>query len=155
MSTQAKIEAIIYAAEEPVTLAQLATLLTAEAEAGLAAEAQHRQNPEHDAPVINRERASGRGNVSADGHTHDQPATDDSVAQGDGDGADPDEPLLADEKKAAKEKDRQVRDYLRRETNALIAEYAESERGMEIPRGRPEAIAWPPSPSTTTSCAAL
>ena len=133
MSTRAKIEAIIYAAEEPVTLAQMAALLTEEAEAGLATEARHRQNPEHDAPVINAERASGRGNVSADGHAQDHaPAAEESVAQGDGDGADADEPLLVDEKKAAKEKDRQVRDYLRRETNALIAEYAQNERGMEI-----------------------
>src|SRR5580704_15099362 len=131
MSTQAKIEAIIYAAEEPVTLAQLAALLTEEAEAGLAAEAQHRKNPEHDAPVINAERASGRGNASADGHAHDHTPKE-SIAHGDGDGADADEPLLADEKKAAKEKDRQIRDYLRREANALIASYAENERGMEI-----------------------
>jgi segregation and condensation protein B len=131
MSTRAKIEAIIYAAEEPVTLAQLAALLTEEAEAGLAAEARHRQNPEHDAPVINRERASGKGNVSADGHAHDHTA-EESVAQGDGDGADADEPLLVDEKKAAKEKERQIRDYLRREANELIAEYAQNERGMEI-----------------------
>jgi len=133
MSIRAKIEAIVYAAEEPVTLAQLATLLTEEAEAGLAAEARHRQNPEHDAPVINRERASGRGNVSADGHAHDHaPAAeetlgDDAVPQGDGAGE-----LFADEKKAAKEKDRQVRDYLCREASALIAEYAQNERGMEI-----------------------
>jgi segregation and condensation protein B len=112
MSTQAKIEAIIYAAEEPVTLAQLAALLTEEAEAGLAAE-----------------RASGRGNASADDHA---PVADEAVAQADGDGTDADEPLLADEKKLAKEKDRQVRDYLRREANALIAEYAQNERGMEI-----------------------
>ena len=135
MSIRAKIEAIIYAAEEPVTLAQLGALLTEEAEAGLAAEARYRQNPEHDAPVINAERASGRGNASADGHAHhipdaDETATDESVAQGDGAGAD--EPLLVDEKKAAKEKDRQIRDYLRRETSALIAEYAQNERGMEI-----------------------
>jgi segregation and condensation protein B len=132
MSIQSKIEAIIYAAEEPVTLAQLAALLTEEAEAGLAAEAQHRKNPEHDAPVINRERASGRGNVSADGHAHDHAPATESVAQGDGDGADADEPLLVDEKKAAKEKDRLVRDYLRRETNELIASYAQNERGMEV-----------------------
>jgi segregation and condensation protein B len=133
MSTRAKIEAIIYAAEEPVTLAQLAALLTEEAEAGLAAEAKHRQNPEHDAPVINAERASGRGNASADGHAHEHaPAAEEPIAQGDGDGADADEPLLVDEKKTAKEKDRQIRDYLRREASSLIAEYAQSERGMEI-----------------------
>jgi segregation and condensation protein B len=132
MSTRAKIEAIIYAAEEPVTLAQLAALLTEEAEAGLAAEARHRQNPEHDAPVINAERASGRGNASADGHAHHVADAEEPVAQGDGDGAEPDEPLLVDEKKLAKEKERAVRDYLRREANALMAEYANSERGMEI-----------------------
>jgi segregation and condensation protein B len=132
MSTRAKIEAIIYAAEEPVTLVQLAALLAEEAEAGLAAEAAHRQNPEHDAPVINAERASGRGNASADGHAHDHAAAEEPIAQGDGDGTDADEPLLMDEKKAAKEKDRQIRDYLRREANALIAEYAQNERGMEI-----------------------
>jgi len=148
MSIRAKIEAIIYAAEEPVTLAQLATLLTEEAEAGLASEALNLQNPEHDAPVINAERASGRGNASADGHAHDQapveeepeaepaaetePVAEEAVAQGDGDGAGADEPLAVDEKKLAKEKERQIRDYLRRETNTLIAEYANNERGMEI-----------------------
>src|ERR1700744_2797851 len=135
MSIRPKIEAIIYAAEEPVTLAQLAGLLTEEAEAGLAAEEAVRQNPEHDAPEINAERASGKGNVSADGHAHDQDApaaeepADEAVSQGDGAGAE--EPAV-DEKKAAKEKDRKICDYLRRGTDILIAEYAENERGMEI-----------------------
>jgi len=148
MGIRAKIEAVIYAAEEPVTLAQLAGLLGEDAEAALEAEQKHKQNPEHDAPVINAERAIGHSDASADGHdaaiidaetvpaeaevpTETEP--DETVAQGDGaSGAE----LFADEearaKRAAREKDRSIRNYLRRETDALIAEYQENDRGMEI-----------------------
>jgi len=141
MSIRAKIEAVIYAAEEPVTLAQMAGLLAEDVEAALEAEEQHKQNPEHDAPVINAERAMGHSDASADGHgeqaaAEPAPAEDEqneAVAQGDGGS---DAALFAGEaareKRAAKEKERRVRDYLRRETDALVAEYQENDRGMEI-----------------------
>lgn len=140
MSIRAKIEAVIYAAEEPVTLAQLAGLLGEDAVAALEAEQQYKQNPEHDAPVINAERAIGRSDASADGHDAAiaEPETveaeqDETVAQGDGaSGAELFADEAAREKRAAKEKERAIRDYLRRETDALIAEYQETDRGMEI-----------------------
>ncbi len=147
MSIRAKIEAVIYAAEEPVTLAQMAGLLGEDAEAALEAEQQYKQNPEHDAPLINAERAVGHSDASADGHdaaiidaeavpaeaepTEGEP--NETAAQGDGASG---TELFADEaareKRAARERDRRIRDYLRRETDALIAEYQETDRGMEI-----------------------
>ncbi|HEY0309205.1 MAG TPA: SMC-Scp complex subunit ScpB [Acidobacteriaceae bacterium] len=149
MSIRAKIEAVIYAAEEPVTLAQLGGLLGEDAEAALEAEQQYKQNPEHDAPFINAERAVGHSDASADGHdaaiidadaeavpVEAEPAegeADETAAQGDGASG---TELFADEaareKRAARERDRRIRDYLRRETEALIAEYQETDRGMEI-----------------------
>ena len=129
MSIRAKIEAIVYAAEEPVTPAQLAALLGEDAEAGLAAEEQTPQ----DAPAEGGENAAASANPDVESPA-ETPANDDAVAQGDGAGADG--ALFADEaaraKRAARDKERRVREYLQREARALIAEYAENERGMEI-----------------------
>ena len=101
MSLKAKLEAVIYAAEEPVTLAQLAELLASE----LPAETEQ-------APAETAETADG-------------PAATDEAAQAD-------LPAIADEKKAAKARERQQRAALKTVVDELIADYAASERGMEI-----------------------
>jgi segregation and condensation protein B len=123
MSLKAKLEAVVYAAEEPVTLAQLAAIFadevlpvleqTAEPEAeqialtGLAPEAGDQvETPEPPTP-----------------ESGDTSASEPSAVAETGDG---------DEKKAARQRDRRVRQYLEQVLNELIADYANSERGMEI-----------------------
>jgi segregation and condensation protein B len=123
MSLKAKLEAVVYAAEEPVTLAQLAAIFAAEvlpvlgeaaaepateqiALDGLAPEAVAEDAPpvEGVAPAVED---GSVGSVKAEG----------------GDG---------EEKKIARQRDRQVRQVLQQALDELIAEYANSERGMEI-----------------------
>jgi segregation and condensation protein B len=155
MSLKAKIEAVIYAAEEPVTLAQLAGLFGEEAleekRARAAADApvlepEPGQNtpanevavvvsaeiavpddgvlpasePEEDAEPLTVEEAAVRAaRASA------QETAVESTAAGL-------EASPEDEKRAARLRDREVREELRRILQELIAEYAETDRGMEI-----------------------
>jgi segregation and condensation protein B len=129
MSLKAKLEAVVYAAEEPVTLAQLAAIFadevlpvldqTAEPEAeqialtGLA--------PEASDQAANPEPAAAEPPTTESGDT---PASEEtSVVAETGEGV---------EKKAARLRDRRVRQYLQQVLNELIADYASSERGMEI-----------------------
>jgi segregation and condensation protein B len=106
MSLKAKLEAVIYAAEEPVTLAQLAAIFSEEVLQGLG-------EPE---PVPEQMELSGDPPPEAD----PQAATDDvTVAEG-------------DEKKAARQRDRRVRQVLQQVVDELIADYANGVRGMEI-----------------------
>jgi len=134
MSLKAKLEAVVYAAEEPVTLAQLAVIFadevlpvldqTAEPEAeqialtGLAQEAgDQAATPEPPA-------AEPPAAESSSHEIGDTPASEEtSVVAEIGEG---------DEKKAARLRDRRVRQYLQQVLNELIADYASSERGMEI-----------------------
>jgi segregation and condensation protein B len=106
MSLKAKLEAVIYAAEEPVTLAQLAAIFAEEVLQGMG-------EPE---PVPEQMVLSG------DPPAEDaaQVATEDTAA---GEG---------DEKKAARQRDRRVRQILQQVVDELIADYANGERGMEI-----------------------
>jgi segregation and condensation protein B len=206
MSLKAKIEAVIYASEEPVTLAQLAGLLGHEAQAELdhldsaqqslaleraAAEAgvdEDALNNEvlSDAPgaVVQMETQDQSGSTAEtdaqhaealDRHMHEAAAeeaaharvareraaadaaamrTSDSLdvppgetvesseaanrsaAEQGGDGPAEVQPVgLVDEKKLAreaKEKERRLREYFRTILDQLIADYATSERGLEI-----------------------
>jgi segregation and condensation protein B len=110
MGIRAQIEAIIYAAEEPVTLGQLAAVLGDDAEAILAAEAAAEPASETQAEASESE------------------AIQSEISEG---GA-----LFADEearaKREQKEREKRIKAVLKRETDALIAEYAASERGMEV-----------------------
>jgi segregation and condensation protein B len=119
MSLKAKIEAVIYAAEEPVTLAQLAALFHEEALeerrirlAEQAAEA---------AAVISAATAPEPGL----GWESPLPVLSEIAAEAPEASAD-------DAKQAARLRDREVRDELRRVVNGLIAEYETGDRGMEI-----------------------
>ena len=124
MSLKAKLEAVVYAAEEPVTLAQLAVIFADEVAPLLneAAEPEAEQialeglAAETDAPAAALEPASPS---SENGPAPEEP----SVAA---------EPADADEKKGARLRDRRVRQYLQQVLNELIADYSNSERGMEI-----------------------
>ncbi len=114
MSLKAKLEAVIYAAEEPVTLAQLATIFAVEVlPVDDAAEPAAEQIAlvESDAPA-------------ASPTPEDAPAVEETST--------PAEPAESDEKKAARQRDRRVRQQLQPVLDELIADYANSERGMEI-----------------------
>jgi segregation and condensation protein B len=120
MSLKAKIEAVIYAAEEPVTLAQLAGIFAEEAlEEKRQREAVFASETIRDTPLVPLEEAS--------------PLTVEEAAiaaeeQSNGPGA----PSAEDEKRAARQRDREVREELRRIIEGLIADYAENDRGMEV-----------------------
>jgi segregation and condensation protein B len=181
MSLKAKIEAVIYASEEPVTLAQLAGLLGHEAQAELdhLDSAQHALALEEAAPdedELNDEVLADVPEVETEAqhaealhrHLHDAAAEEAAharavrlstaaatAAMSSGDSV---EPVLVgsgevttteqgseapvetpseekDEKKIAretKEKERRLRDYFRTILDQLIADYATSDRGLEI-----------------------
>jgi segregation and condensation protein B len=180
MSLKAKIEAVIYASEEPVTLAQLAGLLGHEAQAELdhLAAAQHAlalDEAEPDEDDLNSEILSDTHESHTEAehaealkrHLHDAAAEEaaharavrlsTAAATAAMSSADSVEPFLAvfgavpaeegneapveappeekDEKKIAreaKERERRLRDYFRTILDELIADYATSDRGLEI-----------------------
>jgi segregation and condensation protein B len=124
MSLKAKLEAVVYAAEEPVTLAQLAVIFADEVLPVLdqAAEPEAEQIALTGlAPEENQQAATSEPPTP---ESEDTPASDEpSVVAETGEG---------DEKKSARLRDRRIRQYLQQVLNELIADYANSERGMEI-----------------------
>jgi segregation and condensation protein B len=148
MSLKAKIEAVIYAAEEPVTLAQLAALFQTEVvearEARLSAEAAARQEASETEPAPPEALASEGESTpeeitvetSAEGEAspEDLPAVPVAAEPAASEAAAPpvEDQGAGDEKRAARQRDREIREELRTILDELIAEYAESDRGMEI-----------------------
>ena len=154
MSLKAKLEAVIYAAEEPVTLGQLAVLFADEALA-LKAEQDAAAEPQADASAVaDTENLSLLGDESAD-ETSESPGTGgpaaadiessvpefdagDSVPEPAGETAAGEASLTdpsqaeADEKRAAKLRDREARGVIRGLLNELIADYSIDGRGIEI-----------------------
>jgi len=159
MSLKAKLEAVIYAAEEPVTLAQLAGLFAdealewkAEQEAAAAAakEAESpatlpmidegleylglEQTPEFYAAPAEQEAAAAEG-VAAEA-----PAAEPEAAAGTGsDGSGPEErgpeepgDAESEAKRAARARDREVKAVLRQLLDEIIASYEGDGRGIEI-----------------------
>jgi segregation and condensation protein B len=128
MSLKAKLEAVIYAAEEPVTLAQLAAIFADEVLLGLeeaAASGTEPVLPAESAPeAAPPEAAAPEAAISdATPETPTSSAEEASVAV---------EPVEGDEKKAARQRDRRVRQALQPVLDELIADYTNSDRGMEI-----------------------
>jgi segregation and condensation protein B len=156
MSLKAKLEAVIYAAEEPVTLAQLTALFTADAlewkadrEAAsteLAAEAiqplppaneefsyaVQEQNPE--SATVAEMASAALEPVSPITSEPSQAIDVESSAQeaeaNPAEGAA--ENSESDAKRLARQRDREVRAILRQLLDELIASYASDERGVEI-----------------------
>ena len=144
MSLKAKIEAVIYASEEPVTLAQLVGLLGQEAQAELDQIAA----AQHSLALSGDDAADGvteAGDVEAnnadtpDAEVH----AEEPVAQavdGEAPAAPEPEPAIEDdaEKQAArevkdeKEKTRRLREHFRSLLDQLISDYANGDRGLEI-----------------------
>ncbi|MGA7158218.1 MAG: SMC-Scp complex subunit ScpB [Acidobacteriaceae bacterium] len=152
MSLKAKIEAVIYASEEPVTLAQLTGLLGQEGQAELDAIAaqQHtlalQQADEADADATEPNPTLDPDTPDADALNAEvledaEPATE-SGAPGPA-SVTPElpstEPVEANEPEAPKpseanqkEAARKLRDYFRSLLDQLIADYANGDRGLEI-----------------------
>ncbi len=139
MSLKAKLEAVIYAAEEPVTLAQLAVLFADEAlalKAGqdAASATEVEQNapepaaPDEDLPLLSGELENGATDAAAAVSAAAEPAPGAGAAEQEADPA----AAQADAKRQARLRDREVRAILRPLLDELIAEYASGARGVEI-----------------------
>ncbi len=120
MSLKAKLEAVIYAAEEPVTLAQLAAIFAEEVLLGLSETA-----PQEPPRLGEAGEAEQIGLAVSPDAPEETPAEETTEAA---------EPVAGegDEKKSARQRDRRVRQALQGVLDELIADYANSERGMEI-----------------------
>jgi segregation and condensation protein B len=124
MSLKAKLEAVIYAAEEPVTLAQLAAIFADEVlpaleeAAASAAESTVSAEPSSEAAVPEAVASEPEATPESSTPTAEEP----SAA----------EPAEGDEKKAARQRDRRIRQALQPVLDELIADYTNSDRGMEI-----------------------
>jgi segregation and condensation protein B len=119
MSLKAKLEAVVYAAEEPVTLTQLAAIFAEEVLQGLSETASQEAEQVGPAGLSPDEEAAP---------TLAAPSGEEPPA------AEAAEPPAAesDEKKIARQRDRRVRQALQVVLDELMADYANSERGMEI-----------------------
>ncbi|SNT29516.1 segregation and condensation protein B [Granulicella rosea] len=145
MSLKAKIEAVIYASEEPVTLAQLAGLLGHEAQNELdqiaarqhslvlAAESGESEQPDSDFPegaIYDTSAAMGDGPAP-----EVEPAPEPVAGEESGSELeqikDENRDALA-EKRRIRDQERRLREYFREILDRLIADYATSERGLEI-----------------------
>ena len=142
MSLKAKIEAVIYASEEPITLAQLTGLLGDEAQAELDALTATQlpldtdASPSDDADALN---AEVMDTSEVDSTT---PATDAVILSEElrDESKDPEEASPASTAETLSKKEasdaklaaHRLRDYLRSLLDQLIADYASSDRGLEI-----------------------
>jgi segregation and condensation protein B len=152
MSLKAKIEAVIYASEEPVTLAQLMGLLgqgaqveldqIAAAQQALALSQDEASDTEgSDADVLNAEvfeastdavAAQQPGSESESVTVEDPPAEETPVQHAEPAQEEDAEKRSAREAKEEKEKTRRLREYFRTILDQLIADYANGDRGLEI-----------------------
>jgi len=105
MSLKAKIEAVIYASEEPVTLAQLVGVLGEEAQAEI-----------------------DRADAAQAAHSLNEADAGSAAALG----AEPEVGPETDAAKAEKARAAKLRAHFRRVLDELIAEYAAGDRGLEI-----------------------
>ena len=128
MSLKAKLEAVVYAAEEPVTLAQLAAIFAEEVLQELGGS----PVPEEGQIALAELAPEAQPEVAADvapDITEATPPAEQPVAETASAEAESGE---AGEKKLARLRDRRVRQFLQQVLDELIADYANSERGMEI-----------------------
>lgn len=129
MSLKAKIEAVIYAAEEPITLAQLASifsdeLLAAKSAAGLPFEA---ALPEDGPSEAADESAPAEASPDSETAVSNESAVDAAVT------GQPSLPMEdAEARKQARLRERDARLAVQQIVQELIADYASGDRGMEI-----------------------
>jgi segregation and condensation protein B len=150
MSLRAKIEAVVYAAEEPVTLAQLAAIFATEvrelwqAEKAAAAEPGASEEADEEAAAATLEpdasvdanaeamvpetfeQDSAAPQIEAPSSPASESAAESASAET---AADADE---ANAKRAARSEERAIREYLRKVLDELMAELDAGDRGVEI-----------------------
>jgi segregation and condensation protein B len=125
MSLRAKIEAVVYAAEEPVTLAQLAAVFGPEVREIWQAEQQEAEAPDS---------ATGDGTPAEEPSVEavsDAPVTAEVEAAEPAGSAD----VSSDEaaaRRGARSEERAIREYLRKLLDELTEELASGDRGLEI-----------------------
>jgi segregation and condensation protein B len=128
MSLKAKIEAVIYAAEEPITLAQLASIFAEEALAAKSAAGLPLEGTQPEGEASTSEDADGESSSEAVADV--APATPNENA---GTGEQPALPMEdAVARKLARLKEREAKQALQPIVEELIADYANGDRGMEI-----------------------
>jgi segregation and condensation protein B len=134
MSLRAKIEAVVYAAEEPVTLAQLAAVFALEVREIWRAEQDAKRDAEQgpaEAEAATQTEGNGSAEQPSAGPVLDDPGqpteaeTHEGAAAAEGDAE-------AAAKRAARNEDRAIRDYLRKALDELMAELETGDRGVEI-----------------------
>ncbi len=128
MSIKSKIEAVIYAAEEPVTLAQLA---------GVFAQELHPAEPEpEEEPSIVSLLEEGflqAESFSSDpDHAVEMALLSDEEKRKEQEAASDPAAAEAEAKRLARQRERQVREQIKAIVDALIEEYSSGDRGMEI-----------------------
>jgi segregation and condensation protein B len=128
MSLRAKIEAVVYAAEEPVTLAQLAAIFAPEVREIWQAEQQ-----EAAASAADDETSAEPSPSEAVSDVRSEPGeTEPAEAEPAVEGANPEIDAEAAAKRAARSEDRAIREYLRKLLDDLMAELDTGDRGVEI-----------------------
>ena len=147
MSLKAKIEAVIYASEEPVTLAQLVGLLGEEGQAELdaqrsqqtlldldeAAEPESSDPDSLNAELLAPEPEPGPAEPAPEEPTPDATATDAEAAPVAETAAADDEKKLAREAaQETKAREKALRDHFRSLLDQLMADYASEDRGIEV-----------------------
>jgi segregation and condensation protein B len=128
MSLKAKIEAVIYAADEPVTLAQLAAIFHEEVLAETDAPLPFNDSSNGDTSKI--EAAAETPGISDAGVPQDSPLSPGTTS------TEETEPALlaedAEAKKLSRQRERAARAAIEKIIDELKQEYAEGDRGMEI-----------------------
>ena len=146
MSLKAKIEAVIYASEEPVTLAQLTGLLGQEAQSELDRLDSAQQSLALEGEPVGTIEAATLPQVDAEGaipSKPDEPEPTETAPNREPEPTEdapipehPEPPAVSPDPKSAKQdekaRDRRLREYFRSILDELIADYATSERGLEI-----------------------
>jgi segregation and condensation protein B len=138
MSLKAKLEAVIYAAEEPVTLAQLAGLFAQDAfawkaERRAASSLPLEAVPESDDDVATSDSAVDLAGVSAVESESEPELAETAAPAGAAGGAAVEiEAAELEAKRLQRLREREVREILREALDELIAEYAQDSRGIEI-----------------------
>ncbi len=125
MSLKAKIEAVIYAAEEPVTLPQLLALFGEQAQAELAADSLQRELALETGPADEEHRMPSDTGPAAETAAAD-------AARNAAKSETKDAALNGSTPAALRARERRVRDHLRSVLDTLLAEYREQDRGLEI-----------------------
>jgi segregation and condensation protein B len=133
MSLKAKLEAVIYAAEEPVTLAQLASLFAAEALEHKTAQAENETSASEQMPLV-AEDEPGQPEAAIDAPEAQLPGRPVPVAADiePEAAAEPVPDAESEARQAARQRDREVKAILKSVLAELIAACEDDDRGIEI-----------------------